>query len=547
MTRRARLESEMSEPVVPLRLPPWPVLTAVAVVAALRGLPWLVLRSLPGPAGSIQLPLPFVPKDWLVYVAFVIAPADPGSTWLSNPYTTEPQDGRFILLLHQLLGAVHGLTGLSGGLLLEAVRPPLLLVLAITLWWFLGPIFSDQRERQWAALLVLLSGGVHGVVVAAARGLPGWIPELLVQDLRQVNGWSTFESAFNPVWLAGLSLLLVVVGLALRRGPVGWRGGVALAGALVTLWCTHAYSAVASLAIVGAALVAELLLGEEGWAGRGERLAWLVAGLLAVVAVALWQRGDPVFRATAGGFFGKQGLPPSWYPLTLGALLPLALLGLAGWAKARHPWRLVVGGWLVAVALLHGSDLVNGYHFVPYLHIPVAIAAAPALVRSLDRWRRFGDRVRPAVLLLALVVGAPLATWDAVRTRSDSQLDAGAVAVVERLGRLPPGRVLAPVEVGQLVPGLAGHRTFLGHWFMTPGHGERRALLDRLLARPEAEADAWRRLVSEARIDYVVTPEARAGAVEQALGGAVAARGREGDWAILLIRREGSPTGPRLP
>src|SRR5689334_4179136 len=129
----------------PDRPPSWFWLMPL-VAALIRTVPYLtVLRASP-PPGKVYLKFGYIPKDFLAYLAFMRQVGDTGSSIFVNPYTTEPQQPRFVFLFHWLLGAVAALTGHLNAVL-ELARFPLAFLLFWLLWRFLRDILPDRRER----------------------------------------------------------------------------------------------------------------------------------------------------------------------------------------------------------------------------------------------------------------------------------------------------------------------------------------------------------------------------------------------------------------
>jgi hypothetical protein len=168
---------------------------------------------------------------------------------------------------------------------------------------------------------------------------------------------------------------------------------------------------------------------------------------------------------------------------------------------------LALWGWAIAVALLHSSPLLQGYHFVFQLYPPICLLAAPALLQCL---RAIRGATLPAARLLALgaalFLATPMVTLESVsdlwrrNLLPQEQLD-----LALRLAELPAGNVLAPPELGNLIPALAGHRVYVGQWFLTPSYASRARRYWSLMNQP-ARGDALRKLVTEQRIDYLIAP-----------------------------------------
>ena len=74
-------------------------------------------------------PIGYNPKDLVTYVAFIREAAANGQLFQVNPFTTLPQDGRYLLLLQDVLGLVCRLTGANPFTVLELSRVPLLALL----------------------------------------------------------------------------------------------------------------------------------------------------------------------------------------------------------------------------------------------------------------------------------------------------------------------------------------------------------------------------------------------------------------------------------
>lgn len=503
------------------------VLAAFAVVAALRAVPYLAVRLLGDPAQMV--PVGYEPRDFLQYVAFLQSPGRWHHLLMANPFTTDPQDGRFIALGLGLLAEVRSLTGIDAFLLLELARVPALLFFAWSLWRFLPEVLEDLGERTWACLLVALSGGVGFLVAPLLDQLPEALAAQSRIELRPSLGWSTFEAAYNPLWLCALGLLLLVLGplLSAASGRSPWRSrGVLLQAplAFLALWFTHPYTAL----VVPPILLA--IAGFSGWLGS-PRDAWpwlrsltVLGPPVAVAAVvARWQLGDPVYALSSGGALGSESIGGWWYLVTWG--VP-GLLALKGWQLAAaqgRPGRHVVVAWVVAVGLLHSSPLLNGYHFVFLLHLPLCLAAAPA---AADLAPRLWARARGAALLVGLLaVGGALSTTVEATLLAlapyprGGRLDVDQLRAARLLATLAPGRVLCPGPLGNVVAALAPHRVYLGHWFLTPHYLDREQLYLQLLeglARETAPAAALRFLRAEA-FDYLVVPAELAEPTRRAL------------------------------
>jgi hypothetical protein len=521
---------------------PWQVWAMALGAGLLRAAPFAQLLARQPPQGFAYLPIGYIPKDWLAYVALIRQPGDTGRLLLANPFTTEPQDGRFVLLFHQLLGAVHLATGIDPFWLLELSRVPLLLVFFAVLWRFLGHLFPERRVRLWGCGLVAFSGGLEPFVLPLAHAwLPGAVVGRMEIDLWHLYGWSGFGAFYNPLWIAALTLLLATLRPLLQPGgPASWRDKSQAAVGFLLLALVHSYSAILAGAVLGGVFLVELALDPPALRARLPRAAVaLLPPVVVLGALSAWQLADPVFRASAGGVLGPQSASLGWLPVAYGALAFFALRGFERWTREGHPWRLAVGGWLAGVALLASSPVLNGYHFIFGLHLPLCLAAGPAVAAAAEGWRRRGvpGLARVAVAMTLLFASPVYLTLRALReARKRSVVPLSWVVTLGELRGAPATAVVAPAELGNLIPAVSAHRVWLGQWFMTPDFDARRRWYALLVERPEAQAHVLRVLVSAHHIGALVVPAETAERIAALLAPRVDRLSRHGDLTTIYLR-----------
>jgi hypothetical protein len=307
-------------------------------------------------------------------------------------------------------------------------------------------------------------------------------------------------------------------------------------GAFLAAWLVHPYSAVAIAVAAAGGTLSAWISSEPDTRGRllGAATA-LAPALLVYGALVAWQRRDPSFAAAAGGFFGKQNLPVAWYPLTLAALGLFALQGLRRLAAERSPWRHGLAGWIGAIALLHSSNLVNGYHFVFALHLPLALAAAGPVAAFFAGRADQGRRRAAGLVVGALLFGSALGTTlDDIGGAADHVMPKTQAQLLSALAKAPPGPVMAPPLLGNLVPAFTPDRVYVGHWFMTPGYDARSQEYARL-ASGEMGLEEARRLLSGQGIRYLIVPADRAPRLLAGLGLPAAAAATFGDLVLASL------------
>lgn len=511
-------------------------------VALLRAVPGLATQMLPAPAGSVYPGVGYNPIDSFAYLGFIRQAAETGDWLLFNPHTTLPQDGRYFLPLLSLLGWVCRLTGISPFTALEFARVPLIFGFFAGLWRFTDGLLAGPRQRVSAALLVAFAGGLEFVVHATL----GWWPTAwhrpLFEAISDDHGWSTFASLNNPLWIAGLTLGLIALRPVVNPGAFrGWRGAAQTGLGTLLAFGVHPYSGLGVMAVAAGVLGARCLRRPGGTRPGGEiRLATglaVAAGLIG--AGSWWQNQDPVFHATAQGFFGDRCITPLWYPVTLGMLGWLAFRGtvLRGRERTRGTRELLA--WGVVAAWLHTSPWTNGYHFVFLLHLPLCLLGAPALE---DVWERLRDMEIPAERRLAWALGVVLTfqsalavTWRTTRQALEYAVPEAAMAAFQTLAREPAGRVYTSPHLGTLVPAYTPHRVAVGHWFLTPEHSTRQRSYTDLMAGRVVPEDFLAGLHRDGIGFVLLPPGAPAG-----VAGALAAASRRveplGNYGLFHLR-----------
>ncbi|MDH7502451.1 MAG: hypothetical protein QHJ82_07025, partial [Verrucomicrobiota bacterium] len=159
-----------------------------------------------------------------------------------------------------------------------------------------------------------------------------------------------------------------------------------------------------------------------------------------------------------------------------------------------------------------------GHHYVFHLHLPLCIVAACAFDRF---WRAAQNETHTGQLVTALALAAlfqsPIAsTFRAIKNVVNYQVPAPAMAALNRLAQLPAGIVYTSPHLGTLVPAYTPHRTYLGHWFMTPDYRARQNQFNEIVegrTDPMRVLDFWHK----EQVDYVLLPPSTSPALLNAL------------------------------
>ena len=523
---------------------PWHIWIAALVATALRQIP--VLFNLTAHASSgdrMWLPLGYIPKDWLAYTALIHQPAWTGRWFaLFNPFTSEPQTGRFIFLFHQSLATIHAATGVDAFWLLEISRCVLIPLLILVLWWFLGPLLPEMRHRSWACWLAALGGGLEFAIRPLISSLPASIVQSSREQLWHLNGWSLFTAMYNPLWLVAFILLLLALRLSLKpEGPSTWRERLYLAGLLTLVWFTHPYTGIALLAILASRFMTGWCLGEHRpWRSLPKVAMPVALGLAIIGAVTSWQMQDSVYRLSTGQFLGSQNASLFWCPVTLFLVGFFAMRGVVRLFANSHPWRFAIMGWILAALFLLSSPLTNGYKFIMYLYLPVCIAAAPAIddfvVQGTDRILSRLCRLLVVVGLFAASMGNTITAWGDIRSTSVPPREWE--DIVERLRCTPPGNVFAPPWLGNIIPSVTHHRVSVGHWFMTPDWDTKAKFYQRVVGDPTSHPETLRRFLKTQSIRYVIVPRSSVPKFRICIGSAITECAEFDTLALLQLSEQ---------
>jgi len=461
-------------------------------------------------------------KDHASYMGLARSAARRGGVTIQNPYTTDPHDGRMVMLYLLLVGQVSALSGLSLVLTWHALGALVVWLFFLLVWRVVVTVIEAPRWRRVTFLLVCFGGGLEwplflaegSAVTTFARAHPA-------TSLHSY--WSMFGAAQMPMWLAGYSLVLCAFLLALRRPRllVQLLGGGLL---LIAAFWTHPYTGLAALPVLGLLGVVPIAAPLWRWQlpDSYEVRAYLpfvgtaLVAAAGIGAFAWWARQDPVYAATSGnvlGLLGKSWRAPFglwWYPLMYGAPLLLAVVGMwrARGEEVRPALRLTAC-WLVVTVALAACPLIPGLKFQYMVFLPLCLFAGMGLQQAVEGSKRLGQLSRrPALIALfwfAVAASAPsILARDLPTTESASiYVSAPQLELLDALRDLPAGNVLAPPSVAVLVPWKSGKPVFDVHWFLTPDHEQKLATLARFY--DVSTPLEWRRffLVQEG-ISYVI-------------------------------------------
>ncbi len=447
------------------------VLLLAIAVPSLTLLPsWQAARSTP--AGEVYLGFRFMPVDHFQYASFIRQARDDGRLLMENQFTGEPQRPSYLMPYFWALGLSARLTGASIPAVWECFRVTGGAFLILAFWRFTQRWLDRHRHRLMATALFALGGGVTWLFeLLSLAGVPR--AGLLTYPSEGFWNWSAFGTLFVGHWVWAAAAFLLLADALLARP--GWRRDAALLVLPPAVWLIHPYAGMVAWLTIGLVPVIPLLARDPERARVSMRCVMpALLSFLPVGAYLLWARSDEVFRlASQHGFRWTVTYGIWWYPIAYGLLLPLAWRGLR--AGARPPGRTgdLLLAWILAAAALSLDPFFSGVKFQYLLFPPLAAAASRGLVFTLASPGVFSRAlVRPvgaAVLVVTLGLSAPaaLATSMLRGPGEDVYAPESVVEACRWLSGQPPGVVLAGYWSSNRIPWLAGHKVYMGHWFLT--------------------------------------------------------------------------------
>lgn len=434
----------------------------------------------------------------------------------------------FALMLSASLGRAVGARG-ADAMLVAALAYP-----ATTLF---QPGRIDHHGLQLVLLLATaraaagaptLAGGM-AVGICTAAGLAIGMetaPLLALVAASFVLRWALLRKGADPS-LAGYAAALA--------------GGLVMAAALLRTdaWNWPACDGFDALSVTAAAIGATGLLtlsltGRVTSDTRNRLLAVALVGLVALGAIAVTTPG------CADPYGGIDPLLRRWWLARVAEATPLlasdprAAIGYAGLMIAG----LLAGGWQFRTAPSDARATVlvlqAGALALTLVQLRGAYAgallAAPALALAIGRLRRAGALPLLAGWIASAGISYPLVASMLSRGEPPSAERCETPAALVALRRLPPGRILAPIDWSARILAGTDHRVLAGPYHRnTAGN----LLLFRFLLSPPEQARA---IVRRARVDYVVAcPDAVRLTVPDAPAGSTARlliAGRPPAWLV---------------
>jgi len=500
------------------RLPPTPVLLLALLIPLLSMIPTWQGYHYQQPPEKVFMGFRYMAGDHYQYGAFMRQARDGGGLFMYNPFTTEPQEGVFLLPYFWLVGTLSRLAGdivlwwnlfriLGGALYI------------IGFWWFTDSYFESSRDRLLATVLFSIAGGLDWIVaLPRLAGMPGL--DAIERAFDYYWNWSTFGALQVPNWIWSALFIILAAHAALGRQRFRQPAIFLL---LPAVWLLHAYSGMVAYLAFGLLPLVPVVVavadpGPVPWPRVRANLRVAAPALLSfliVLGYLAWARNDAVFLENSErGFTWTDNYSVWWYPLSYGLLLPLAWYGLKTMVGERSLRADLLIAWLAAAIILSTNNVYAGVKFQYLVFPPLVLFSTRGLLylrQAHASFRRFTDSGSGVALCAALLcLNAPVSLIKdqaAAPDDKDIYMSSAEIEAMSWLDKQPDGAVLCTYHEGNRIPWLAAKRVFIGHWFMTPGLSDKRKVVTAFFD-PAAPAELKRQILELAGLSYVfVGPE----------------------------------------
>lgn len=442
----------------------WALVVAIGITV-LANIPFVLGYSI-APPGYKYLGFTYTVDDACVYLSWMRQAAD-GHFFLQNLFTTEPQNGNGFNLFFLFLGNLARLTHIPLTAMFHLSRIVFGIALLMAIYAFFGIWLKEERSRKIAFLVVGLSSGL-GWMLASRFGdnnpaMDTWQPEAI-----------TFLSVYlSPLYTFPTLLMLGSIYFLHRFAETrAWKYAVYAGLVLLFLSNIHTYDII-TIAFIWAFYSLYKLIAKphDPYPALGGLVVALIAVPLAAYQLYFYYT-EPIFR-------DRAAVPtPSpqfrYYMVGYGLLVPLALVGIWKWLRARKDIALLLC-WLVAGFVCAYLPLTFQRKLLMSTHIPLSLLAAVGLIAIADKIRPVGrNAFVAAVIIFMMTSNVYFIGRDCVMLMSNLSGTMAHVPLIsdQELGALkylrehsgPRDVVLATPGIAVLVPGYTGARVYSGHW-----------------------------------------------------------------------------------
>lgn len=418
-------------------------------------------------------------QDTYTYVSF-IEQGRQGKVLFSNLYTTEPQTSTLIRPSYTVLGGAARVMGISS---IEAYHLGRLIftsVFFIVLYIFLKLFFHTSKRRLLAFMLILTSSGLGYLLMRIfPESSDLWIPE-------SITFLSTQEA---PHFVLSQTLMLLAFIFLLK----GWaenktRYFVYSFMALIFLGLEHPYNLLICAFI-------SLITGLYLWRVKKISLRLFMIGtgssFLGFFAGFGYQFLETLRNPTLGSWAAESSSPtPLNYIIGFGLLTFFALFGIEAYLRRRSNQYVLILSWIAAGSILMYAPVFFQRRLSEGFHIPLAMLAAEGIIIisiylsqfALIKARNVVSYTIAIFFVFILTIGTIVGVYKDIAVVSGDNLNSYYYYLLTdemkgmewlRDNTKPDDAVLANWFYGNVLPGIAGRTTYVGHKAQTKNFDEK--------------------------------------------------------------------------
>lgn len=456
-------------------------------------------------------------QDTYTYVAFV-EQARQGRWLFENLYTPEPQKANLLRPSYLFLGKIAAVFSIPSIVIYNAGRVFFSIIFCFVLYMFLRLFFKTPKTRLLAYAVILTSSGLGfllGGIFPTSSDL--WIPE--------ANTFLSLGEA--PHFILSQTLMLISFMFILKtwRGPLpgkkrynAWYLLISFL-ALILLGFEHPFNlAVVTLSVIMTGVYLFIknkeVLEKDIFYAVGISI---IASVLAAAFQVFSLLQNPALKNWA-----QQNILATPNPILFivgyGLILIFASIGLETYLKEKKTPQILIVSWIASTCVLLYMPIFFQRRFSEGLHIPFAILATVGIITSGYFLSRFTIHAVQKTALYTYCIAAVVILMagsiasignDIVTISHDTQsayyyylLDSEVLSM-EWLSQhtTPNDIILTNWFYGNILPGIAGRKVFVGHKVQTPYFDQKVEEINQFLG--SKSADKAYQFLAKNKITYV--------------------------------------------
>jgi hypothetical protein len=488
-----------------------------------------ILISLPAFTGYFFEPSGYIytgfdwQDDFHLYASYIKQSAESPKIFMENRYTTEPQNGVYVLLYFSLLGTISNFTGISIPLIFNIGRIAVISIFLFALWVFLKNFFTNEKERITAFLICSIGGGIGWFFFILEKFFPIF-EKIASTDINYSLGYSTFGHLAFPLPYIAYSLFIIV--FILLKKYFETKNAKFLIAALISyiaIFFIHPASiAVFSLclALIPIIPIMDSLDIQKAWKYFKTMIIFILpAGL--IIVYLLFALNDYAYSKSFEAYMSwKRAEPLFYYFIGYGLLIPLAFFGIRKISKINGFTKDFFYAWLLG-SFIAAINPDKGLKLMFSLHLPIAIAATFGIFYLKEKiseakfplffWLGKKNNISKAfttILIIIICLSSPFIIAKRISDvanpdfQSSPYMKKSDYKAIQFLAKQEKGNVISSYKTGNNIPYMTHHKSYLGHWTETSNLVEKKTNVNKLFSDNTSEENKMKILI-ENKIDYV--------------------------------------------